>query len=138
MAGELQGKTALVTGASRGIGLAIAQELATAGADVVMNSLTGFTPDQINRIAREIPVLFPVHPRTRSRLENLPRRPRGETAIEVSFMLDAWVNVFPSGDGERDDAKACGRLDRLSERHDAAAIAYLPEEIVSSPLSPWR
>jgi 2-methylisocitrate lyase-like PEP mutase family enzyme len=29
---------------------------AKAGADVVMNSLTGFTADQINRIAREIPV----------------------------------------------------------------------------------
>jgi 2-methylisocitrate lyase-like PEP mutase family enzyme len=29
---------------------------AQAGADVVMNSLTGFTPDQINRIAGELPV----------------------------------------------------------------------------------
>jgi 2-methylisocitrate lyase-like PEP mutase family enzyme len=29
---------------------------AEAGADVVMNSLTGFTPEQINRIAAEIPV----------------------------------------------------------------------------------
>jgi 2-methylisocitrate lyase-like PEP mutase family enzyme len=29
---------------------------AEAGADVVMNSLTGFSPDEINRIAREIPV----------------------------------------------------------------------------------
>jgi 2-methylisocitrate lyase-like PEP mutase family enzyme len=29
---------------------------ARAGADVVMNSLTGFTPEQINRIASEIPV----------------------------------------------------------------------------------
>ena len=33
-------------------GIAFAQ----AGADVVMNSLTGFTAEQINRIAREIPV----------------------------------------------------------------------------------
>ncbi len=29
---------------------------AQAGADVVMNSLTGMTADQINRIAREVPV----------------------------------------------------------------------------------
>jgi 2-methylisocitrate lyase-like PEP mutase family enzyme len=33
-------------------GIAFAQ----AGADVVMNSLTGFSADEINRIAREIPV----------------------------------------------------------------------------------
>jgi 2-methylisocitrate lyase-like PEP mutase family enzyme len=32
------------------------QEFARAGADVVMNSLTGFSADQINRIASEIPV----------------------------------------------------------------------------------
>jgi 2-methylisocitrate lyase-like PEP mutase family enzyme len=32
------------------------QAFAEAGADVVMNSLTGFTADDINRIARELPV----------------------------------------------------------------------------------
>lgn len=48
------------------IGRTVAEDLETvirrgvafarAGADVVMNSLTGFTPEQINRIAGEIPV----------------------------------------------------------------------------------
>ena len=40
MAGELQGRTALVTGASRGIGLAIATELIGAGAWVAMVART--------------------------------------------------------------------------------------------------
>ena len=37
---RLEGKVAIVTGASRGIGKGIAQVLAAAGADVVLNALT--------------------------------------------------------------------------------------------------
>ena len=37
---RLDGKIALVTGASRGLGAAIAQALASAGADVVLHSST--------------------------------------------------------------------------------------------------
>ncbi|MFL6089618.1 MAG: SDR family NAD(P)-dependent oxidoreductase [Aeromicrobium sp.] len=39
MADELQGKTAVVTGAAKGIGLAIAQHLAAAGASVVVSDI---------------------------------------------------------------------------------------------------
>ena len=36
----LAGKTAVVTGSNSGIGLGVAEELARAGADVVLNSFT--------------------------------------------------------------------------------------------------
>jgi 3-oxoacyl-[acyl-carrier protein] reductase len=49
---SLEGKTALVTGASRGIGRAIAAELATAGADVVLGYRSG--KDEAEALASEI------------------------------------------------------------------------------------
>jgi len=48
---DLSGRTALVTGASRGIGEATARRLAQLGASVVLAARTG---DDIERIAREI------------------------------------------------------------------------------------
>jgi 3-oxoacyl-[acyl-carrier protein] reductase len=48
----LEGKLALVTGASRGIGRAIAQELARAGADVVIGYRSG--KDEAEQLASEI------------------------------------------------------------------------------------
>jgi 3-oxoacyl-[acyl-carrier protein] reductase len=49
---SLEGRRALVTGASRGIGLAIAQELARAGAEVVVGYRSG--GDEAERLAGEI------------------------------------------------------------------------------------
>ncbi|MEM9425248.1 MAG: 3-hydroxybutyrate dehydrogenase [Pseudomonadota bacterium] len=49
---SLQGKTAVITGSNSGIGLGIAQELAKAGADVVLNSFTD--RDEDHALAAEI------------------------------------------------------------------------------------
>ena len=49
---DLRGRTALVTGASRGIGRACALRLAEAGADVVVNYLN--SPEKASRVASEI------------------------------------------------------------------------------------
>jgi 3-oxoacyl-[acyl-carrier protein] reductase len=49
---SLDGKTALVTGASKGIGRAIASELAAAGADVILSYRTG--ADEAEALAAEI------------------------------------------------------------------------------------
>jgi 3-oxoacyl-[acyl-carrier protein] reductase len=50
--GSLEGKRALVTGASKGIGRAIAEELARGGAEVVVGSRSG--ADEAEALAREI------------------------------------------------------------------------------------
>ena len=53
---SLDGKTALVTGGSRGIGRAIALELAAAGASVVVGYRSG--KDEAEAVADELPQLL--------------------------------------------------------------------------------
>lgn len=52
MANRLEGQTAIVTGAGRGIGRAIAKELAATGANIVINYVT--SRDAANELAEEV------------------------------------------------------------------------------------
>ena len=57
----LQGKLAVITGSTSGIGLGIAEELARAGADVVLNSFTNSDADHV--LADDIAARFGVKAR---------------------------------------------------------------------------
>ncbi|MEX5576387.1 3-hydroxybutyrate dehydrogenase [Pseudophaeobacter sp. A-200-2] len=57
----LKGKTAVITGSNSGIGLGVAREMARAGADVVLNSLTD--RDEDHALAEEIAKEFSVNAR---------------------------------------------------------------------------
>ena len=57
----LKGKTAVITGSTSGIGLGVAEELARAGADVVLNSFTNRKED--HALAAEIAARFGVKAR---------------------------------------------------------------------------
>lgn len=57
----LQGKRAIITGSTSGIGLGLAQELARAGADVVLNSFTNSPED--HALAADIAARFGVQAR---------------------------------------------------------------------------
>lgn len=53
---DLHGKTALITGSTRGIGFALAEGLASAGADIVLN---GTTAEGVDRAVEKLAALHP-------------------------------------------------------------------------------
>jgi len=70
----LKGKTAVITGSNSGIGLGVAEELAKAGTDVVLNSFTD--TDEDHALAERIAAEHGVGPAT-SRPTCPTRRPAG-------------------------------------------------------------
>ena len=64
---DLHGKTAIITGASRGIGLAAAQALATAGANVVLTSRSRTPPTRPPPRSPAAPSASPRTPSTKTR-----------------------------------------------------------------------
>jgi NAD(P)-dependent dehydrogenase (short-subunit alcohol dehydrogenase family) len=80
--GGLRGKTALVTGANRGIGLAIAQALASEGCNLV---LAGRNPSTLNKAAREL---------SKRKISALPVVCDVRNTLEVEQLLAAVRSQF--------------------------------------------
>jgi 2-methylisocitrate lyase-like PEP mutase family enzyme len=92
-------------------GVAFAQ----AGADVVMNSLIGFSPEEINRIAREIPVpLLGI---------GVPKTHLPNTRMKV--------NIYPNMVSGAAMALADAMFRELKENGEAAPRAPLAPEVLS-------
>lgn len=88
---NLTGKTALVTGAGRGIGKGCALELARAGADVLLNDRPGSsdaaeTADEITRLGREA-TLLPADVFSRAGCESLV-----EQAVAAAERIDVLIS----------------------------------------------
>jgi 3-oxoacyl-[acyl-carrier protein] reductase len=87
---DLQGKVALVTGASRGIGKAIALELATAGCDLLLTARDQAALDAVAAAVRSVGRRAEVHAAD-LRAESEPQRLAGIAAQKFS-RLDILVN----------------------------------------------
>jgi 3-oxoacyl-[acyl-carrier protein] reductase len=83
MMNHLNGKTALVTGAGRGIGRAIAIALARAGADIIVNYLTN--EDEAKKVCRQIENL---------NRRSVPLRADVSLASDASSLVEIAVREF--------------------------------------------
>lgn len=87
---SLTGRVALVTGAGRGIGRAVAMELAEAGADLILASRTAADLQQVAEVARgrgREALVVPADVADEAAVESLVRR-----AVEAFGRVDVLVN----------------------------------------------
>jgi NAD(P)-dependent dehydrogenase (short-subunit alcohol dehydrogenase family) len=96
---SLEGQTAVVTGAARGIGLAIARRLAEAGADLVLGDIDA---DMAATVAGEIAAEFGVRAvgTALDVADEAAIIALADQAVALSGRLDIWVNnagIFPGG-----------------------------------------
>ncbi len=87
---ELKGKTALVTGAGRGLGRAIALAYAKAGANLVLWSRTSTEIEEVAGLAREMGVVAAAQVVDVADVTHL--RAAAETAIASAGRIDVLVN----------------------------------------------
>ena len=107
MAGKLAGKTAVVTGASKGIGAAIARHLAAEGASVVVNYST--SKDGADRVVAEI-------------------KAKGGKAVALGGNVSKAAEIATLFD---ESAKAFGKLDILVNNagiYDFSPLESITEE----------
>jgi enoyl-[acyl-carrier protein] reductase III len=96
VSGELTGKLALVTGGGRGIGRAIALELARRGADVVINYVRH--PDTANTVAEEVRALGRIADTVRANVAEPDHVDRMFSEIRDKHgYLDILINNSASG-----------------------------------------
>ena len=104
---SLEGKYALVTGASRGLGRAVAVALATAGADVVCSSTrrsgTDETAAAIRALGRQAWQVEADHSERDSVLEMAVRAEREATAIDILVNNAGTIKRHPATDFPLDD-----------------------------------
>lgn len=105
---DLDGKLAIVSGSSAGIGLAIAKALALCGADVVINGRRQETLDQAARAIRNLAPAVNVHTyvgdlsQKSSVTELVERFPRCDVLVN-NLGVYAWKDFFAATDEEWDE-----------------------------------
>src|SRR5689334_4262948 len=93
---KLQGKTALITGASRGLGKAIALGLAEAGANLILASRDKALLDQVAARARAFGsqvLIVPTDVTQERQIENLQKTVQGESGAIQILVNNAGMNI---------------------------------------------
>ena len=120
---SLAGKTAIITGSNSGIGLGVTQELAKAGANVVLNSYTDSTED--HALAAEIGAEFGVEARYIK--ADMSKGDEARALVEKAGTCDILVNnagiqyVAPIQDFPADKWDAIIAINMASAFHTTAA-----------------
>lgn len=136
--GELAGKTALVTGAARGIGAAIAMRLAASGAHVAINYLHGAEPADalVQRIAASGGKAFAVQ----ADLASLTDIERMFAACDQHFGASPCLDILVNNAGvgsNGDDASLAGSSEALFDRMMAVNVKA-PHFVTQSALPRLR
>ncbi len=155
MAGRLEGRLALITGASRGIGAAVAKKFALEGANLVLLARTQGALEEIDDAIRALgvpaPVLVPLDLREPDKIEQM-----GAALFERFGKLDIlvgnagvlgglspvghyqpknWDKVFETN--VRANWRLIRSLEPLLRQSDAGRAVFVTSAVASNPLAYW-